>query len=124
MTAAADQLWEDIGAPLNDEFFGVSIAYVRGALQSFPITAMGETTNYELTDREGTVRLVPGRDYTLPVGSLVLNAAVVSPLKGDRILETINGVQHAYELLALDNKPPAELLPGGFRWLLHTKRVS
>lgn len=124
MTAFADQLWEDAATPLNDEFFGTSVIYLRKTEQSLPITAIGQTTSYSLTDSEGTVRIIAGRDYTLAVSTLIVNGLLVTPVKGDRIRETIGGSEHIYELLALDNKPAAELLPGGFRWLLHMKRVS
>jgi hypothetical protein len=124
MTALADTLFNDAGLPLEEEFFGTSIVYYRRSEATTAFTAIAETVSYTVIDAEGSTTTVTARDYTVPVASLVIAGAQVDPIKGDRIKETINGIEHTYELLPLGTTPTAELLPGGFRWLLHTKRVS
>lgn len=124
MTALADQLFHDIGDSLDEDFFGTSVVYCRRSEQSDAITAIGETNSYSITDAEGSTTTITARDYTLPVSAVVISGAVIEPTKGDRIKETINGIEHTYELMPLGTTPVAELLPGGFRWLLHSKRVG
>lgn len=124
MPSAVDQLFEDVAAPLNEEFFGVSIVYSRGGVNSAPLTAIAETTTYELLDdRLPHTTVAAGRDYTLKSSTLIVNSLVIEPAVGDRITETIAGASWTFEVLPLADKPSAELLPGGFRWLIHTKRV-
>lgn len=124
MTALADQLWEDAGAPILEEFFGVSVVFCRGSEQSAAFTATPDTTNYGLIDGEGATTIFDRRDYTFPVSAPVVNGVALEPMKRDKIKETINGVEHVYQLEPLGDKPAAQLLAGGFRWLVHTKRVS
>jgi hypothetical protein len=92
-----DSLWESAGAPINDEFFGVSIVYSRGT-QSVTVTAIPSVI--------------------APTGQ------VFRPKRADTIVETVNGVECKYEVCPLPDKPLAELQLGAARWLVRAKRVE
>lgn len=131
MTAFADQLFEDAAAGINNDFFGVSVLYSRGAA-TVTLTAIPEAQSDTLLDASGLQTVGNGRDYTFAVGDLVLTSEVAEPCRGDTITETIGGTSCVFEVLplravtslALGGNPVAELLPGGFRWLVHTKRIA
>lgn len=119
MTAFADQLWEDAGAPLIQEMFGVSVTYMQSGASVGSFTATYDVVDYTLIDNEGLTSVIYMRDYTITVASL----GAVTPRAGDVVVETINGVQRYFEVRKLAQKPAAEMLPGGFRWLVHTQEV-
>lgn len=124
MTAFADQLWEDAGAPLCDEIFGVSVVLRRAGCNSGPFTAIGENVDYQISDSEGFATSFTSRDYTFAVDDVELNGEVTEPRAGDHIAETINGTEQVFEIEKLGTLPAVNLLPGGFRWKVHTKRVA
>jgi hypothetical protein len=124
MTALADQLWEDAGAPTIEEFFGTTITFSRRSETSGDITAVGDTINYTLLDAQGATTVVTGRDYTIPVASVVVSGSTLEPKKGDLIREVIGGETHVYEVQPIGDKPAVQLLAGGFRWLVRTKRIG
>jgi len=123
-----DSLWESAGAPINDEFFGVSIVYSRGT-QSVTVTAIPSVIAYEQFSVEDIPlsTVVTWRQYLIPVSALSVIAPtgqVFRPKRADTIVETVNGVECKYEVCPLPDKPLAELQLGAARWLVRAKRVE
>lgn len=124
MTALADQLWEDAGTPLCEEFYGVSVILERGGRRSDSITAIADTVTYQVENTEGFYTSFTTRDYTLPVATTMIGSEAIEPRKGDRIRETINGVEQVFEVLPVGNDSEVSLTPTGTQWLVHTKRAE
>jgi len=124
MPSVVDQLFEDVAAPLEEEFYGVSIIYARDGISSAPLTAIPETLSnpvLDIPDPHSTTSTL--RNYTIKATTLIVGGNVIEPAVGDQITETIGGVSQVFRLMPTDDRPVAELLQGGFRWLVHTKRV-
>ena len=104
---------------------GVPITYEHGN-SNVDLTALVGSTVFRLDSAEsaGTIRLVT-RDYLILTQNLQINAQVIEPARGDRILETRNGVTFIHGVLALGNEP-------GWRWSdpyrvvlrVHTKLIE
>lgn len=124
MTAVADQLWEDAGAPLLAEWFGVSVTYCRRSEQTAAFTAMVLDGNYALADAQGATTVLTQRTYEIKDSDLVLNGAAIQPLKGDTIKETIGGEERTFEIQPTAIHPAVQELHGGLRWVVRTKRVA
>jgi hypothetical protein len=102
------------------------VTYVRGD-ESVEIEKVGVgRSTFEVTDEQGFLSQVQVRDYFIPSEDLVLAGEEVEPCRGDRIIETIGGVEHVYEVL-----PPGGFEPA-WRWMdadqtmlrVHTKLKS
>ena len=123
-----DSLWESAGAPINDEFFGVSIVYSRGT-QSVTVTAIPSVIDVELfaVDELPLNTAVVWRQWIIKasdLSSLAPTGAVFRPKRADIVTETIGGVEQRYEVAPLPDKPAAEMQLGGYRWLVRGKRVE
>lgn len=124
MPSNADQIWEDAGAPLIDELFGVTVTLTRNTVTTTGVTATADTVDYNVYDDNGFQTIATCRDYTIRTAAYAFAGTAVEPRRGDVIAETINGETQRFEVLPLGNKPAAYLLAGGMRWLIHTKRIS
>lgn len=123
-----DSLWEAAGAPLNDEFFGVSIVYSRGT-QSVTATAVPSVIDVELfsVDELPLNTAVVWRQWIVKasdLSSLTPTGSVFRPKRADIVTETIGGIEQRYEVAPLPDKPAAEMQLGGYRWLIRGKRVE
>ena len=119
---ATDELLEQFSATTLDEHFGASVVYHRGAEESDPFTATWENVTHEVLDEErGVPQKVVGRDFVLPASQIVIAGQPLQPRAGDWIELTENGVTRQFTLFPVGNLPAAELLPGGYRWRVHTK---
>lgn len=103
---------------------GRIIRYVRGANTSGDITAVSAEIEYEVLDHDGYATKLASRDYWIQTADIVLNGVVVAPRAGDRIRETINGIDYYFGLIPIGTRPVAELLGDGLRYKVHTKRVE
>lgn len=124
MSSIADQLWEDAGAPLIREMYGVSVVYSCAAGEITGITAIADVADYQLVSDDGFPMAVRSRDYTLDVADMQIDSVPVTPSPGHRITEIINGVAQTFEVVPIGNRPAQQLSPNGTRWLVHTKRVA
>jgi hypothetical protein len=102
----------------------VSVVLLRLSDQTDPFTATWENVTHEVVDDNGLPLRIAGRDFVLPKSALVIGGSPIEPRSGDQLSLTENGVAQVYELVPVGNLPAAELLPGGFRYRVHTKRVS
>ena len=119
---ATDELLEQFSATTLDEQFGASVVYHRGADQSDPFTATWENVTHEVLDEEqGIPQKIVGRDFVLPASLVVIGGQMLQPRSGDWLELTENGALVQFTLFPVGNLPPAELLPGGYRWRVHTK---
>jgi len=123
MTSIADQLWQDVGAPLSKELFGVPVQLKRAGVLSNVITAIADQVTYQVIDQEGFLTSYTSRDYTLPVAEVIWNGEVKEPRKGDIVVETINGVVSEFEITPMAKNSATSLKPNGFDWLVHTTQV-
>lgn len=108
--------------PAANRGFGVSVTLSRGALTTAPFTARRNEQTYKALGHEIGIEVsITMRDFYLPVESLVLDGVTIEPRTGDRITEG----SEVYEISPPDNtKPSIGLLPGGYEYLVHTKRVE
>lgn len=117
-----DELLEAFSATTLEDQFGTSVVYHRGAAQSVPFTATWENVTHEVLEEErGIPQKVAGRDFVLPASQVVIAGDVLQPRAGDWIELEENGVMRQFTLFPVGNLPAAELLPGGYRWRVHTK---
>ncbi len=123
MASPVDELLEVYGAAQLELSYGVSVVLVRGSLESAPFTATWERVEYDVSDHEGFLTKRTSRDFVFPVGAAVLGNEVVEPRSGDRLRIAENSVDQEFELVPMDKLPAAELMPGGFRWRVRTKKV-
>ena len=123
MASQVDELLEVYGAAQLEQSYGVSVVLVRGSLESAPFTATWERVEYEVSDHEGFLSKRTSRDFVFPIGAAVLGSEAVEPRSGDRLRITENGIEQEFEVVPMDKLPAAELMPGGFRWRVRTKKV-
>ena len=124
MASQVDELLEIYGAAQLEQSYGVSVVLVRGGLESAPFTATWEHIEYEVSDQNGFLTKRTSRDFVFPKPATVLGGELVEPRAGDRLRLTENGVKQEFELVPMDKLPAAELLPGGYRWRVRTKKVA
>lgn len=119
-----DDMLEDFGAATLDEYFGESVVLIRGGVESAAFTATWSDVAYDVPDAHGFLTKVESRDFTFELAAAVISAAVVTPRAGDQIKFTENGTVKYFEAMPIGKEPATKELPGGFRRLLHTKRVE
>lgn len=102
-----------------------AISYVRKADPGNPINLtgiawVGRTVFSRLPNAAGASVVFGDRDYLIPVSELP-----AEPEKGDRILETINGVEVKFEAQAPATEPAQRYSdPGRTVWRVHCKEVT
>lgn len=105
---------------------GVSLTYTRGA-QSVTLTGwVGRTAFAQLPGSGSGAAVIWGdRDYLIPVSDLVLGGSAVTPQRGDRISETIDGVSLTFEVLAPGTEPAWRYSDAGRQtYRVHCKKVG
>lgn len=81
------------------------VVYRRGSVSVTLRATVGQTL-LKLTDEFGGVRMVwTDRDYILRAADLAAGGISHPPQRGDRVLETVGGITHAYEVAAPANEP-------------------
>ena len=101
--------------------FGVSVTLERDGVSTASFKARRHGLEYEVIGAElGFPTKIVGRDYLLLASDVTFGGGEIEPQEGDRIVE---GTE-IFEIMPLNNKPAAELKPGGFEWLVHTKKVT
>lgn len=104
---------------------GVSVSYVRGAY-SVTLTGVLGQTQFR-TSMDGASRLDWSEaDVLLRADQLILNSAVVTPLRGDRLTISLNGTSVVFEPMTPENGEPCWRYSDPQREMirLHLKRVS
>lgn len=100
------------------------VTYVRGA-NSVVLAATIGRTPFEQLDSSGVLQRIESRDFLVRAQDLVILAAEITPARGDKVQETIDGVVYTYEVLPFGGEPL-------WRWSdetkitrrIHTKLIS
>ena len=101
-------------------FAGVAVSFKRGKLAAIAMTVTAANQEYEVVDQEGFSTRVVSRDFTFTLADLDF-----VPRPGDRIIETIGGVEQTFEAMSVGDKPCFESLDDyGVMGVVHTKRVA
>jgi hypothetical protein len=122
MPSAFEQRFQTNAIPKLNTQFGVSVTLSRGANTTEAFIARRNEQVYKALGHEIGIEVsIVMRDFYLPVASLVLDGLTIEPRTGDWITEG----DEVYEISPPDNtKPSIGLLPGGYEYLVHTKRIE
>lgn len=105
---------------------GKTVTLKRGATTTTGVTAVLGSQLLRVESSDGSPQTIrTDKDFLIHRDDYQFNAVAVEPLRGDRIVETINDVDSTYELLPYGNEPV-------YRWShefrnlyrIHTKRVK
>lgn len=116
--------WQQRVSAAQDRAFGASVTLTRGTGTTESFTATWEDHRFDSRDEEGYVTSFSIRDFMFDKADVLLDSEVIAPREGDRINVTENGTTKVYEALPEFELPAVEEEPGGYRWRVHTKRVS
>jgi len=101
--------------------FGVTVTLRRGSLTTDSFTATFDVQEYDSVEFETGLNIkVISRDFYLPASSIVFGGSTVEPTAGMVIHEG----DAEYEICPIAGRPAAELQPGGYRYLVHTKEIK
>jgi len=110
-----------------EEAAGASVTYSRGRTgQSVALTAAVGRTVFASNGADGPRVDFGERDYLILAADLVLGGAAAEPEEGDRVSETIGGVEHTFKIMPTATGEPAWRWsdPGRTKYRLHVKRVG
>ena len=124
MASHADDMLEIYGARVLQQFCGVEVTYQRGDDELTDVPAVAEDIEYAIAGDDGREVKKRFRDYVIKAGDLTLSGNLFEPRSGDVIQETIGGTVRTFEAVRRGDKPAVELLPGGYRWVIHTMQVD
>lgn len=125
MPSQADQQFADI-YDQDADFFGVSVRIQRNAAISRSVIAIVEEVKNELETDETLQTVVRSRNYIIAKTDYLVSGVASTPKSGDRILETVGGVDCVFELSAVAPGLPAfePEHEDGTRWIVRTKKVA
>lgn len=107
---------------------GVSIVYVRGAHTATIPAVVGRTLFAQTNPGSGANRASVewgDRDYLIAVSDLAFAGSPITPTKGDRITQIVNGVSLVFELTTPTGEPVWRYSdPERTTYRVHCKRVS
>jgi len=111
-------------AERRDEL-AVTVLLARGADQ-VQIAAVVGSTVFRLDDGAGGVVRHVSRDYLVRAADVDFGAGAVEPARGDRIVQTIGGVERTFEVLGPGNDEPDWRYsdPSHVTVRLHTREVG
>ena len=115
--------FETIAMPMIETQFSVSVTFSVGTKSSAAFIAIGSDRDYDSVELEtGLPVKMTMRDWLLPAASLVLSGTTttVEPKRGNRITSG----DEVYEIAPIAGRPAAELREGGYRYLVHSNRVT
>lgn len=116
---ASDWLAEQL-----DEYASNSVLYRRGSLVAAVVASKAKTT-FDVPQVDGMLIQVQSHDWLITAQSIVLDAEVVKPAIGDRIIETIAGKLHCYEVQKFGMEQHyRQCDPFGHKLRIHTKYVG
>lgn len=122
MPNAFERTFNERVIPAANRGFGVEVVVSFGVQTSEPFTARRSAKDYRSEGSKYGIEVAKTlRDYLLPVASVAFEGAQVEPKRLFVIHETETG--ESFEVLAPDEDTPAvELMPGGYEWLVHTRK--
>lgn len=123
MVSRFEGTFRDRVIPAAERAFGVTVRFSQDGRTSDEFTARRNELANRVIGADfgiGTGIEVRMRSYILPAASLVIGGNVVSPVKGNRIIEG----DEVFEIHPPDDGSRAvELQSGGYEWIVHTKQV-
>ena len=121
MPSLFESRFEDVAMPMLETEFSVSVTFQVGTKSSEAFIAIGNDREYDSIELEtGLPIKLTMRDWLLPVSSLVIAGTTIAPKAGNRI--TYGDEQ--FEVVPVQGKPAAELQEGGYRYLVHSQRIT
>lgn len=108
--------------PAAERAFGITVTLTQGPKTTAEFTALWREQTYNVADAEGFMTSFQVRDFEFAKSDV--SALAYDPRSGDRIAFTENEVAVEYELAPVGSLPAAQLMAGGYRWLVHTKRAT
>lgn len=115
------QRFEQRAQKAIERAFGVTVQIRRGTALTDEMTATFVDHEYDLIEHEtGLTLKVLIRDYMVAVSDVVFAGGAVEPEAGMYVVEG----NDEFEILPAPGRPAVELQAGGYRWLIHTKRVK
>ena len=107
------------------ELFGTTVSYVRASATTTDVPARVAMREYDVAKEGGTVTIVVVREYLIVKTDVTIDSSVVVPRRGDRIKETIGGVERDFQVLPLASRPELEEDDvDGRLWKIRTKEVG
>ena len=122
MASRFEQRFQTSVVPAMNRMFGVTAKLMRGLNLSEEITVRRNDREYIAIGAEYGIEIkITMRDFLISVASAVIDGDAIEPRTGDRIIEG----DETFEIQPVDEKTPSvELIPGGYEWLCHTKKVE
>lgn len=107
-----------------DEHASSAVLYRRGSL-TVPVQAGKGRSTFEITDRSGILIELESRDFLISAGNLLLDDLPILPEVGDRIIESIGGKLHAYEISNFGAEQPFRSCdPYRYKLRIHTRYIG
>ena len=107
-----------------DHYAASSVLYRRGSL-TVPVQAGKGRSTFELTDTSGILVEIESRDFLISAANLLLDEMPILPEVGDRIIETVGGKLHAYEVSNFGAEQPYRFCdPYRYKLRIHTRYVG
>jgi len=104
---------------------GRSVVIKRKAVQTATITGWCAMHQVTVEEEDGAATNVLLYDWTFKRSDLVIGVDAFMPRDGDRIIETLNGVEVQYEAVPVGAKKAVEDLDdSGLLILVHTNKVA
>ena len=113
--------FEELAMPMLENQFSTSVALSQGTKSTSSFIAIGSNREYDSIELEtGLPIKIAYRDWLLPVSSLVISSETVAPKRGNII--TVGSEQ--FEIIPVPGKPAVESQEGGYRYLVHSQKVT
>lgn len=88
-------------------YFSRSVTYTRGSDEVVVSATVGQGKLFKLEEDYSAIKMEwSDRDYFIAAADLVLNGVVVLPVKGDQIIDSTDGTDAIYEVLAPGGEKP------------------
>jgi hypothetical protein len=125
MSSEFETLFQDQAMPALRDTFGSPYTYRRGTA-TVDITAEMVPHEEEETNDRGFHTSWRGVKFTTRGARLVLDEALITPTKGDEILQYLeSGSAIVYTVLPPKDKPPYERIDGeGYEYLIYAKQTG
>lgn len=111
-----------LAVPIMQDYFGVTVCIARGALVSAEFTARRQKVDNIAIGQDVGIKFNSETwDFVIPASGVEFGGEVYKPKQGDRIIEG----EDVYEILPLDEFIlPVQNQPGGYEYIVHTKKVD
>lgn len=117
-----DDTFQTYATPALLYWFGVTVTLFRGGRETPDVPATWSRPP-EMVDQEGMPLVITHRTYRIAVAAYLINEEAVEPRAGDRIEESINGVDTCFEVLPVERSPAFEKDGDGVHWIIRAKKV-